>query len=170
MSFAMAMRHSKTYCIDSISTFCAKRSATLRATCTRCARGPRRANHADRCDSFAPGLPELERRANRRTTAFVSHALAHGAGRAAPARDRQGREHDRAPRRVHVRVRVLVGILAATRAPARSVSGRAATKARGRSRDAVRARLVTARAQRGRRSGPDSPCSPVRDPRRTCWG
>src|SRR5512142_2504342 len=105
------------------------------------ARGEPVAGHAD-----APLLDP-----GRRATAVVSHALAHGAGRAAPARDRQGREHDRALRRVHLRVRILARILAITRAPARSVSGRAATKARGRSRGAVKARLVTARANKARR-------------------
>src|SRR5512144_1498445 len=114
------------------------------------ARGEPVAGHAD-----APLLDP-----GRRATAFVSHALAHGAGRAPLARDRQGSEHDRASRRVRLRIRILARILAATRAPARSVSGQAATKTPGRSRGAVRAWLVTARAQRGRRSGPDSPCSP----------
>src|SRR6476659_4089980 len=92
------------------------------------ARGEPVAGHAD-----APLLDP-----GRRATALVSHALAHGAGRAVPARDRQGREHDRAPRRIHLRVRILARTLAGPRAPARSLWGRAATKARGRSRGAVR--------------------------------
>ena len=77
---------------------------------------------------------------------FVSHTLAHGAGRAAPARDRQSREHDRAPGRVRLRVRILARI-SRLRGSRQVGIGQSCDNGAS-SRGAARARLVTARAQR----------------------